>query len=61
MQMDRVTKRRTNLLYNLRKKGVSCLTKERMIFFPYGEDPYNVRQIACLCNEYHFHVQLELP
>lgn len=61
MQKDRVIKRRTNLLYNLRKKGVRCLTKERMIFFPYGEDPYNVRQIACLCNEYHFHVQMELP
>ncbi len=58
--MDRVTKRRTNLLYNLRKKGVRCLTKERMIFFPYGEDPNGVRQIVCLCNEYHFHVQLEL-
>ena len=55
--MDRVTKRRTNLLYNLRKKGVRCLTKERMIFFPYGEDPNEVRQIVCLCNEYHFHVQ----
>ena len=25
--MDRVTKRRTNLLYNLRKKGVRCLSK----------------------------------
>ncbi len=58
--MDRVTKRRTNLLYNLRKKGVRCLTKERMIFFPYGEDPNAVRQIVCLCNEYHFHVQLEI-
>ncbi|ERK38643.1 hypothetical protein HMPREF9135_1812 [Segatella baroniae F0067] len=36
------------------------MTKERMIFFPYGEDPNEVRQIVCLCNEYHFHVQLEL-
>ena len=59
--MDRVTKRRTNLLYNLRKKGIRCLTKERMIFFPYeGGDPHSVRQITRLCNEYHFHVQLEL-
>ncbi len=58
--MDRILKRRANLLYVLRRKNVRCLTKERMIFFPYGEDPYAVRQIACLCNEYHFHVQLIL-
>ena len=60
MQTDRVIKRRNNLLYNLRKKGVRCLTKERMIFFPYGEDPRKVSQIVRLCQEYHFHVQLEL-
>lgn len=58
--MNKVVKRRTNLLYNLRKKGVRCLTKERIIFFPYGENPYTVRQIVCLCNEFHFHVQLEI-
>ena len=29
-----IVKRRTNLLYNLRKKGIRCLTKERVIFFP---------------------------
>lgn len=58
--MDRIVKRRTNLLYNLRKKGVRCFTKERMIFFPYGENPYAIKQIVSLCNEYHFNVQLEL-
>lgn len=59
--MDRIVKRRTNLLYNLRKKGIRCLTKERVIFFPYGDqEPLKVKQIAALCNDYNFHVQLEL-
>lgn len=58
--MNRTLKRRANLLYNLRKKSVRCLTKERMIFFPCNKDPFMVRQIVCLCREYHFHVQLEL-
>ena len=45
--MDRIVKRRTNLLYNLRKKGIRCLTKERVIFFPYGDqEPLKVKQIA---------------
>lgn len=58
--MDRFLRRRANLLYNLRKKGVRCLTKEQMIFFPYGKDPHQISQIVHLCEEYHFHVQLEL-
>lgn len=58
--MDRILKRRANLLYNLRKKGVRCLTKEHMIFFPYNENPHKVSQIVCLCQEYHFHVQVEI-
>lgn len=44
--MDRILKRRANLLYNLRKKGVRCLTKEHMIFFPYNENPHEVCQIV---------------
>ncbi len=59
--MDSITKRRTNLLYKLRKKGFRCLTKERIIFFPYGDqDPLMVKQISALCNDYNFHVQLIL-
>ncbi len=58
--MDRILKRRANLLYVLRMKNVRCLTKERMIFFPYGKNPYAIRQIVRLCQEYHFHVQFEL-
>lgn len=43
--MDRIVKRRTNLLYNLRKKGIRCLTKERVIFFPYGDqEPFKKLQ-----------------
>lgn len=60
MQMDRVIKRRTNLLYNLRKKGVRCLTKERIIFFPYNQNPNEIKQIRCLCREYNFYVQFEI-
>ncbi len=59
--MNKNLKRRANLLYRLRKKGFKCVTKERMVFFPYGEkDPFTIKQIAELCSEYHFKVQLEL-
>lgn len=37
--MDKILRRRANLLYNLHKKGIRCLTKEHMIFFPYGKNP----------------------
>ena len=59
--MNKSLRRRANLLYSLRKKGIKCLTKERMIFFPYGDqDPLLVKQISALCNDYNFHVQLIL-
>ncbi|KXO15633.1 hypothetical protein HMPREF3218_0200556 [Prevotella bivia] len=58
--MNKIIKRRYNLVYCLRKKGVRCLSKERIIFFPYNQNPNAIRQISCLCREYHFHVQLEL-
>lgn len=58
--MNKSLRRRANLLYSLRKKGIRCLTKERMIFFPYEEEPYSIKQIVILCNEYHFHVQFEI-
>lgn len=58
--IDKILKRRANLLYKLRKKGVRCKTKEHMIFFPYGEDPHEVCQIVRLCEGYHFYVQLKI-
>ncbi len=59
--MNKSLRRRANLLYSLRKKGIRCLTKERVIFFPYGDqEPLQVKQIAALCNDYNFHVQLIL-
>lgn len=58
--MNKAMKRRYNLVYRLKKKGVICLSKERIICFPYNQDPNAIRQIECLCREYHFYVQLEI-
>lgn len=58
--MDRRLKRRANILYRLRKKGVRCVTRERVIFYPYGKDPMAVVQIVRLCREFGFGVQLEM-
>lgn len=58
--MDKRLKRRANLLYRLRKKGVRCNTKAREISFPYGEDPDRVVQIRRLREEYKFSVQFEI-
>ena len=52
------TKRRTNMLYKLRKKGVRCNTRERCIFIPYKEDPWEIVQVRRLCSEFNFNVQL---
>lgn len=55
-----VWKRRSNMLYKLRKKGVKVNTKERTIFIPYGEDPNKEVQVVRLWKEYHFNVQFEI-
>lgn len=52
--------RQKNLLYKLRRKGVRCSTKERVIFYAYGGTPLNVVQIRRLCEEYNFKVQFEI-
>lgn len=54
-------KRRANLLYQLRQKGIRCLTRQYTIFFPYGQDPDTVSEIRSLRSEYHFTVQYEIP
>ncbi len=53
----RMRKRRANLLYRLRKKGVRCITKRRMIECPYGLNPMSVIQIKRLTDEFDFYVQ----
>lgn len=58
--MDKRKMRQKNLLYKLRRKGVRCSTKERIIFYPYGGVPLNVVQIQRLCEEYGFKVQFEI-
>lgn len=58
--MDKRLKRRANLLYRLRKKGVRCDTKAREIYFAYDKDPMKVIQIRRLCNEFNFRVQFEI-
>lgn len=58
--MRKKTKRRNNLLYRLRKKGVRVSTRERTIFIRHDGCPSEFIQIRHLCREYHFYVQLEL-
>ncbi|PXZ44934.1 hypothetical protein DMB45_00350 [Sanguibacteroides justesenii] len=50
-------KRRANILYRLRKKGIRCVTRERTIFYPFGENPYDILQIRQLLSEFNFVVQ----
>lgn len=50
--------KRDNLLYRLRKKGVQANTRERVIFFSVGGEPFKIRQIRRLYSEFHFNVQL---
>lgn len=55
-----VWKRRSNILYKLRKEGVRVDTKSRTIFIPYGENPNKAVQVSRLRKEYHFNVQFEI-
>lgn len=50
-------KRRANLLYKLRRKGIKADTMQRVIFIPYGEDPYRHIQAVRLCREFYFNIQ----
>jgi hypothetical protein len=58
--VDGRLKRRANLLYALRKKGVRCDTRRRTVFFPYGGDFGGVCQIRRLKEEFGFVVQFEI-
>lgn len=53
-------RRRANLLYSLRKKGIKCDTKRKIIFMPYLTDTLKYGQVGKLCREFHFVVQWTL-
>ncbi len=53
----RYPKRRANLLYKLRRKGIEDNTKQRVIFIPYGQQPQKYIQALRLCREFHFNIQ----
>lgn len=51
-------KRRDNLLYRIRRKGIEADTKLRVIFIPYGvAPPRNHIQAVRLCQEFNFNIQ----
>lgn len=53
-------KRRSNMLYKLRKKGVICDTKSKTIDYPWDQNPWAVCQVNRLCKEFGFRVQLTI-
>jgi hypothetical protein len=54
-------KRRANILYRLRRKGVICDTRQRTIYWRESWDnPGLVLQVRQLRGEFHFEVQYEL-
>lgn len=50
-------KRRANILYRLRKKGIGANTKECTIFCAYNEDITGIVQMKRLRREFHFNIQ----
>jgi len=55
--MNPKLKRRANMIYRLRRHGISVLAKERIIFIPYGDDPFLFPQVRRLNQEYFFDIQ----
>lgn len=45
------------MLYKLRRHGVTADTKMRVIFIPYGEDPWRFPQVRRLLDEFYFNIQ----
>lgn len=55
-------KRRTNVLYRLRRwGGVKCVTREATIYLEYGQDPDAILQVKQLRDEFNFVIQYEIP
>lgn len=50
-------KRRANLLYKLRRHGITVDIKNRVIFIPYEDDPFMHPQVRRLQDEYYFNIQ----
>lgn len=50
-------RRRANLLYKLRRKGVKVNTKQHVVFIPYGQEPFAHSQTLRLCKEFRFNIQ----
>lgn len=44
--MTPALKRRANLLYRLRRHGITANTKEQIIFIPYGDNPWRFPHIV---------------
>ena len=55
--MDPKLKRRANLLYRLRRHGITASIKDRIIFIPYGDNPWRFLQVRRLNQEYYFNIQ----
>lgn len=51
-------KRRANILYRLRKKGIRADTKQRIVFCAAGKDITNIVQVKRLRQEFHFNTQI---
>jgi len=53
-------KRRANMLYRLRKKGIRCDTKQKTIYLPYGQIIPNIIELNRLREEFYFLIQLNM-
>ena len=53
-------KRRANILYRLRKKGIKADTKQRVIFCSFDEDITGIVQVERLRKEFYFNIQLTI-
>ena len=51
-------KRRANILYRLRKKGIRADTKQRIVFCAAGKDITNIVQVKRLKQEFYFNIQI---
>ena len=55
--MTKAMRTKYNLIYRLRRKGISVITRQRTIEAEGSSKPMEVRQIRRLVNEYGFAVQ----
>lgn len=53
----RAPKRRANLLYKLRRKGIEVDAKHHTIFIPYGQHFSRYFQAVRLIKEFNFYIQ----